>query len=360
MVEMLCAIAIIGVLAALLLPALTQARARALRVQCVSQLHQTGLAFHEFAHDHGDLFPMQVPAAAGGSLEYVQRAYRAPGRLSFSYLCFEPLAGGLFTPKILVCPADTRSPAPGFATLGNQNISYFVGVNAQYAKPNSLLAGDRNLTNDLTGPAALQRLDSYHHLRWTVELHRFKGNLLLADGHVEERNSPGLLSAPKSQALETACLAMPVTQPPGAGMASGTASHSSTAGASRPSLGNQALPAWPVQNATLSQAASAYVPGLARIGRGVITATSSAQMSTQGLQPGEAKVTAAAKLHDPKSTKAPPPEAISIQAAAGAPAETTAMTMLWKIGLLLWLLLALFVTVGLLRHYGALKSRGSR
>jgi prepilin-type N-terminal cleavage/methylation domain-containing protein/prepilin-type processing-associated H-X9-DG protein len=336
LVEMLCAIAIIGVLAALLLPALTQARARALRVQCVSQLHQTGLAFHEFAHDHGDLFPMQVPVAAGGSLEYVQRAYRAPGGLSFSYLCFGPLAGELFTPKVLVCPADTRLPAPGFAALSNQNISYFVGVNANYARPNSLLAGDRNLTNDWTGPAALQRLDSYHYLRWTEELHRFKGNVLLADGHVEERNSPGLMPA-ENQTPETAYLALPVTQPPGAGMAYR-----------------------PVQNAARSQPASTYVPGLRQQGRGLITATPGAQVSTQGLQPGVVKVTAPAKLDDPKSTKATPPEAISMQAAAGAPAETPAMTVLWKIGLWLWLLLALLVIVGLLRHYGALRSRGSR
>jgi hypothetical protein len=65
-------------------------------------------------------------------------------------------------------------------------------------------------------------------------------------------------------------------------------------------------------------------------------------------------------LDEPKSAKATPPQAISIQAAAGALPETPAMTRLWKIGLLLWLLLALLVTVGLLRHYGVLKSRWSR
>lgn len=352
-------IAIIGVLAALLLPALTQARARALRVQCVSQLHQTGLAFQEFAHDHGGLFPMQVPVAAGGSLEYVQGAFKARGELSLSYLCFQPLAGDLYTPKVLVCPADTRLPAPGFAALRNDNLSYFVGVNALNARPSSLLAGDRNVTNDWTGPAALQRFDSYHYLRWTEELHRFKGNVLLADGHVEERNSPGLMTG-KNQTLETAYLALPVTQPPGFGMASRTASYSGLAGASRPPLGNQALPARPAENAALSQPASTNAPGLTQKGQGVSTATSGAEMSKPGLQPGVVKVMAPAELHEPKSSKATPPEAISIQAAAGALPETPAVTRLWKIGLLLWLLLALLVAVGLLRHYGVLKSRGSR
>jgi prepilin-type processing-associated H-X9-DG protein len=359
LIEVLCAIAIIAVLAALLLPTLTQARARALRVQCLSQLHQTGLAFQEFAHDHGGLFPMQVPVAAGGSLEYVQRAYQAPGGTSFSYLYFEPLAGELLTPKVLVCPTDTRLPAPGFAVLSNQNISYFVGVNASYAKPGSVLAGDRNVTNDWTGPASLRRLDAAHYLRWTEELHRFKGNLLFADGHVEERSSPGLLSA-KDQTRETAYLALPLPPPPGAGMASRTASPGRTAGAWPPPPGNRALPALPVQDGALSQPASTYVPGAAQEGQGVSVAASGAGMSSQGLRSGAVKVTAPAKLHDPKSTNAVPPEAIPMQAAAGAPAEAPAMTMLWRIGLLLWLLLALLVTVGLFRHYGALKSGARR
>ncbi len=359
LVEMLCAIAVIGVLAALLLPALTQARARALRVQCVSQLHQAGLAFQEFAHDHGGSFPMQVPAAAGGALESVQRAYRAPGGLALSYLCFRPLAGELSTPKVLVCPADRRLAAPGFAVLSNENLSYFVGVNANYAKPNSLLAGDRNVTNDWTGPAALHRLDSYHYLRWTAELHRFKGNVLLADGRVEERNSPSLMPT-ANQTLETAYLALPLTQPPGSGMASSPAAYGSAAGASRPPLGNQAIPALPAQNAALWQPASTNAPGLTPKGQGVITAPSGAGISTARLQTGVVEAVAPAELQDPRSSKATAPEAIPMQAVAGGLEETPAITMVWKIGLLLWLLLALLVTVGLLRYYGALKPKAGR
>ena len=60
--ELLVVIAIIGILAALLLPALSQAKNRALQVQCISQLHQTGQAFHSFAHDHNSQFPMQRKA----------------------------------------------------------------------------------------------------------------------------------------------------------------------------------------------------------------------------------------------------------------------------------------------------------
>ena len=44
------------ILAAVLLPALPQAK----QVACASQLRQVGLAFHDFAHDHDNRFPMGV------------------------------------------------------------------------------------------------------------------------------------------------------------------------------------------------------------------------------------------------------------------------------------------------------------
>jgi prepilin-type processing-associated H-X9-DG protein/prepilin-type N-terminal cleavage/methylation domain-containing protein len=46
--ELLVVIAIVGVLAALLLPAISQAKARAQRLQCVSNLHQMGVALQVY------------------------------------------------------------------------------------------------------------------------------------------------------------------------------------------------------------------------------------------------------------------------------------------------------------------------
>ena len=57
LIELLVVIAIISILAALLLPALASAKARAYRIQCASQMKQTGLAFNVFASDNGDMFP---------------------------------------------------------------------------------------------------------------------------------------------------------------------------------------------------------------------------------------------------------------------------------------------------------------
>ena len=194
LLELLCVILIIALLAALLLPVYNQARARAQVIGCVEHLHQVGIGFHSFAHDHNGLFPMAVPAAAGGALEFVQRGYLVGGDFYFAYRQFQALSNELVRPGLLVCPADTRQPAANFSLLQNSNVSYFVAVTAQYSQPASVLAGDANLTSRQTGQGTFVRLGRNAPLRWTRDLHQFKGNLLYADGRVVERKTPGLMA----------------------------------------------------------------------------------------------------------------------------------------------------------------------
>jgi len=57
LLELLIVIAIIGILAAILLPALARAREAARRASCLSNLSQLGLVLHMFAQDHDGALP---------------------------------------------------------------------------------------------------------------------------------------------------------------------------------------------------------------------------------------------------------------------------------------------------------------
>jgi hypothetical protein len=97
---------------------------------------------------------------------------------------------------VLICPADTRQPAANLSNaLSNSNLSYFLGLDAADTNPQMFLMGDRNLTNGPLPSNRILLLNTNLPIGWTGEMHRFQGNIGLADGSVQQFSNGRLSEA---------------------------------------------------------------------------------------------------------------------------------------------------------------------
>ncbi len=109
--------------AAMILPALAKAKAKAQSISCMNNMKQLGLAFRIWAGDNEDQFPFNVSTSKGGTMELCERG--GDGYDHGAYRHFQVMSNELNTPKILVCPGDSaKQAAADFSELELWNVSY--------------------------------------------------------------------------------------------------------------------------------------------------------------------------------------------------------------------------------------------
>jgi len=217
LIEMLTVISIIGVLAALLMPALSGARERGRRIVCANNLRQIGLAIATYSNDYQNHTPTpdynwdKTPTVSPG------------GPVSWNYILIDR---GYATPKVFQCPNDHRyQTTSGNLTIypcsygmiagrdnetptqqGNGNfwiggsritcpyltnsvtaiVGEFLSDSANVHPTVQQYGSDQNIQNHtafMTSPvdgSATRRPASKH-----MQSNPFAGNYLFMDGHVE-------------------------------------------------------------------------------------------------------------------------------------------------------------------------------
>lgn len=178
LVELLVVIAIIAILASVLLPALGKAKDESIRMKCVNNVKQLGMAMQMYGEDNGSLLPM-----AHGTVPWNDNNPPPWTQLLVSYFS---------NTNLLMCPS--------YSQIYKTPFNYFMGARQAYVQttnsasvdyraiylPSSyVLSGDCNWlfqTNDAdpdnyTQDTLFATLPAQGHNGWL--------NVLFADGHVK-------------------------------------------------------------------------------------------------------------------------------------------------------------------------------
>ncbi len=197
LVEILLAIVVLGILMALLLPALAKTKMKSMRMKCANNLKTIGVAFNGFSSDNDGRYPHALPAATGRTV-YGHSSHPIllksktgakwgddPGDnadwdwgLDIERL-WGPLVSDLGDPSTLLSPCDPESKTPndievseelfGLNFIKAEAQSYAVHLGSDFKRPTSILALTRNFVGSdshISGPHPAKTYEGTTPVAW--------------------------------------------------------------------------------------------------------------------------------------------------------------------------------------------------
>ena len=207
LIELLVVVAIIGILASLLLPALGKARKSAKRVTCVSQLKQLSIALYNYTDDNDSHYPSHG-VVGGGVITWDDLISGYDGRSSLSYAEMVTLQSSGITENqndLYVCPEDD-------VVRGGNEVKKSYGISVlrkDEPNPAHIFNGVRGISGDYESLGASRKVNEISYTSETI----------LKSENLNEQNTMGNAEGMVFSATQSNSIA-------GAGLWSGPVPHS--------------------------------------------------------------------------------------------------------------------------------------